>query len=49
MEGPNRKYHISNKSQSPKFEKNLFGHLKLDFGVENGLKPFSTEIFDSGF
>jgi hypothetical protein len=33
MEAPNPKHQISNKSQVPKFEAKLFGHLKLEFGA----------------
>jgi len=38
------KHQFSNKFQSPKFEKNLFGHLKLEFGVYLGFG-----ICDLGF
>jgi hypothetical protein len=44
MKAPNPKHQFSNKFQSPKFEKNLFGHLKLEFGVYLGF-----EICDLGF
>ncbi len=33
IEAPIPKHQISNKFQLPKVEKNLFGHLKLEFGA----------------
>jgi hypothetical protein len=33
MKAPNSKHQIPNKFQSPKSKKNLFGHLKLEFGA----------------